>query len=197
MLTKNEKKVLRYITANYNSYPSINKIAKDCKLTPNGAYKILRKFEKENILKFKKISNIKAYHLDFENIKTKNIMELAFMPDEIKGRISYRIEDLKPLKTLTKICALFGSYIIKEKANDLDVLFVLERKNYGKYKDKLREIKPILPTKLHDMVQTRQDLIENIKNGNKIIPTILEKGIFLWGYDELVNILEKCQLKKN
>ena len=72
MLTKNEKKVLRYVMIYSKDFVSINKIAKECNLSPNGTLKILRKFEKENILNFKKISNSKVYYLNFKNNKTKN-----------------------------------------------------------------------------------------------------------------------------
>lgn len=189
MLTKNEKNVLRYIMANYSIYSSINKIAKECKITPNGAYKILKKFEEEKILKFKQISNIKSYYLDFENSKTKNIMELALSPKIIKGRIKYRAGDLEPLKKITKICILFGSYISdKKEPNDLDVLFVFDKKNYNEYKKTLNKIKEICPVAIHDVIQTEQDLVNNIKKRDKVIMNILEKGIFLWGQSTIVKV---------
>ena len=138
MITKNERKVLRYLMLNYYSKSSINKIAKDCRLTPNGAYKILKKFEKEGILKFSRISNLKLYCLDFENSKTKSIIELALMPETMTKKIKYRAEDLEPLKELTKACALFGSYTTnKEKASDLDIFFLLDKKHRISYNNGL------------------------------------------------------------
>ena len=49
MITKNEKKVLRMLFAELGKDNSINQIAKACNLAPNGAFKILRKFEKEGM----------------------------------------------------------------------------------------------------------------------------------------------------
>lgn len=189
MLTKNEKRVLCYVMINYSSCPSINKIAKECKITPNGAYKILKKFEGENILKFKQISNIKSYYLDFKNNKTKNIMELALSPKNIKGRIKYRAGDLEPLKKITKICVLFGSYTTEKKEpNDLDVLFVFDKKNYKEYKKILNKIKEICPVAIHDVIQTKQDLVNNIKKRDEVIMNIFERGIFLWGQSTIVKV---------
>lgn len=189
MLTKNEKRVLRYVMVNYSSYPSINKIAKECKITPNGAYKILKKFEWEKILKFKQISNIKSYYLDFKNNKTKNIMELALSPKIIEGRIKYRAGDLEPLKKITKTCVLFGSYTAEKKEpNDLDVLFVFDKKNYKEYKKISNKIKEICPVAIHDVIQTKQDLVNNIKKRDKVIMNILENGIFLWGQSIIVKV---------
>ena len=60
MLTDNQKKVLRYLIINQDNFPSINQVAKDNNLAPNGALKILNKFKEEGMLKIKQISNIKA-----------------------------------------------------------------------------------------------------------------------------------------
>ena len=111
MLTEKEIKVLRYLAVHSKECPSINKIAKECKITPNGTYKILRKFENEGILSFKQISNIKSYYIDFGNRKSLNILELALTSDVTKKRIKYRIEDLKGMEKITEACILFGSYI--------------------------------------------------------------------------------------
>src|SRR3989338_9378065 len=108
MLTKNEKKVLRLLLTAFNRERSINNIAKECSLAPNGAYKILKKFEEEGILKAKHIANIKSYSINFDDEKTDNILELALMP-KLEGRIKYRLEDLKGLKEITKACILFRS----------------------------------------------------------------------------------------
>ena len=45
MLTKNEKRVLRLLLTAFDKQYSINNVAKECGLVPNGAYKILKKFE--------------------------------------------------------------------------------------------------------------------------------------------------------
>ena len=60
MLTRNEKKVLRLLLTAFDMEYSINNIAKECGLAPNGAYKILKKFEGEGILKANLIVQFKA-----------------------------------------------------------------------------------------------------------------------------------------
>ena len=114
MLTRNEKYVLRFLATSRQEY-SINEIAKVCSLTPNGAYKILKKLERAGILKAKQIANIKSYKLDFGNEKTQRVLELAFMHDALEGRIKLRAEDLYPLKEVTQACILFGSYITEKQ----------------------------------------------------------------------------------
>lgn len=191
MLTVNEKKVLRFLAISLvNSY-SINDIARACKLTPNGAYKLLAKFENEGVLIAKKIANIKAYRLNFNSEKTTLVLELAFMSDKIEGRIKLRAEDIKPLRDVTKACVLFGSYITtKKEPGDLDALFVLEKKNFETYKKALSRVQDITPVKIQDVVQTPNDLEQNLKKEDPIVTVALREGIVLWGFGALVDVIK-------
>ncbi len=193
MLTEKEVKVLRYLSVHSKNHQSINQIAKECKITPNGAYKILKKFENEGVLLFKQISNIKSYYIDFQNKKSLNIMELALTSKINKERIKHRIEDIKPMEKTTKTCILFGSYISgKKEPNDLDVLVVFEKNRYDAYQETLNRIKEICPVAIHDVIQTKHDLIDNIRKGDSVIINILENGIVLWGQSLIVEVLKNA-----
>lgn len=190
MWTENEKKVLRFLFANFNSEFSINEIAKQCSLSPNGAFKILKKLEKENILKPKKISNIKAYKLNFSKPKTIKTLELILMDESRNPKISYRHEDLNPLKEYSDLCMIFGSYARgKEKPNDLDTLFIIKEKNYKKFHEALEKVKRTLPIKIHEVIQTEKDLIKKLKNNEEIMNEILNEGIVLWGQEAIVKVI--------
>ncbi|MDP4012954.1 MAG: hypothetical protein Q8R00_05115 [Candidatus Nanoarchaeia archaeon] len=191
ILTANEKQVLRFLAVSTRKNYSINDIAKACKLTPNGAYKLLVKFEKEDILKADHIANIKAYKLNFESEKTVRVIELALMSNVIEGRVKLRIEDLKPLRAVTKACVLFGSYITtKKEPKDLDVLFVLEKKNFEAYKRVLSKVQDITPVKIQDVVQTVEDVKQNLKEDDPIVIAALRDGIVLWGFDVIVEVIK-------
>ncbi|MDP1695060.1 MAG: hypothetical protein Q8L34_05980 [Candidatus Woesearchaeota archaeon] len=190
MLTVNEKQVLRFLAASIGKDYSINDIARECKLTPNGAYKLLSKWEKEDVLNAKTIANIRSYKLNFENEKTRNILNLAFMATTLQGRIKLRTEDLKPLKSMTQICIIFGSYTTaKKNPADLDIVFVLEKKNFEKYKQMLSKVQEITPIKIQDIIQTTKDLEQNIKKKDPVIAEVIKKGIVLWGFDVLVKVI--------
>lgn len=194
MLTENERKVLKFVLLTFDRDYSINEISKNCKLTPNGAYKILKNFEKENVLMYKKVANIKSYKLNFNN-KTIKLLELILIPEIKLKRIIHRIEDIKSLRSVTSACILFGSYIKTEKANDLDILFIIEKNNFKKYKKILNEIKYITPIKIHDVIQTKQDLIDNILKKEGVILDILKKGIIIWGQDVIIEVIKNVYQK--
>ncbi|MBI2144239.1 hypothetical protein HYU17_03765 [Candidatus Woesearchaeota archaeon] len=173
---------------------SINDVAKACSITPNGAYKILRKLEKEGVLKAKHVANIKAYKPDFDNEKTMRVYELAFMPDElIPSRIKLRADDFKQLKAVTKACILFGSYITtKQKPDDIDALFVVGKNSFEGYKKTLAKVQDITPVKIHDIVQTTEDLRQNLKKNDQIVTEALHRGIALWGFGTIIQVIKNA-----
>jgi DNA-binding Lrp family transcriptional regulator len=187
MLTDNEKNVLRFLLNAFDTEYSINNIAKQCNLAPNGALKILKKFEKEGILKVKKIANIKSYKINFDNDKTEAVLELT-LTSTLEGRMKNRFDDIKELKESTEACILFGSYISKQNPQDMDVLFVLS--NFKEYRRKLRAIKEVLPVKVHDVIQTEDDLKKNILDKDKVITEILKTGIIFWGQRTLIKVIK-------
>lgn len=188
MLTKNEKKVLRYLLANVYIETSINQISKECHLSPNGAYKILKRLESEGVLLQKKIANIISYKINFMDSKTKKILALA-ITDKIEGKVQHRYQDLRAFMQLTSLCAIYGSYLTKTQPHDLDLFFILSPKKYAAYAEKLRSVQDIVPLPIHDLVQTKQDFITNLKKGNKVLESILREGIVLWGQEELIEVL--------
>lgn len=195
ILTVNEKRVLRFLATSIGKDYSINDIAKTCRLTPNGAHKLLTKLEKEGVLKPKQIANLKSYKLDFENEKTSRVLELALMPDTLEGRVKLRAEDLKLLKATANACVLFGSYITtKKEPGDLDVLFILKRGGLESYKKALSKVQDIVPVKIQDVVQTIDDIERNLKRGDPIVAEALRNGIILWGFDVLARVIKNaCQ----
>jgi hypothetical protein len=189
MLTQNEKNVLKTIFTSFEDN-SINAISKKCHLAPNGAMKILKKFEKENILKPKKISNLISYKINFEDEKTRSILQLALI-SELKGRLKFRYGDLKDLKGLTESAIIFGSYTdLKKDPNDLDLLIILKKNDFEEYKKESSRIFKTMPIKIHEVLQTQEDFKGNLIKKDKIILEILKTGIILWGQDKIINFIE-------
>lgn len=185
VLTANEKKVLKQLLVNFDRESSINQIARACHLSPNGAYKLLGKLKREGILQEKKIANLRSFTINFQAVKTRKILELAFI-EPLEGKIKYRFGDLKPLREITLICIIFGSYISKQDPHDLDLFIVLEKKHFRRYKQRLLEVKDLVPITVHDVIQTPDDLVTNLQGGNELIKKAIKEGIVLWGQEALV-----------
>ncbi|MEK6960904.1 MAG: hypothetical protein AABX47_07050 [Nanoarchaeota archaeon] len=193
ILTKNEKRVLRFLAASVGKTQSMNEIGKGCGVTSGGAFKILTKLEKEGVVQATPIANLKAYKLDFDGENTESVLHIAFVPEKLEGRLKLRAQDLRPLKDCTKICAIFGSYTTTNpNPNDLDIMLVLEKKDFSAYKHALKKAKDIIPIKIQDIVQTTEDLEENLRKGDPVISEIVSSGIVLWGFDALVQVIKNA-----
>jgi DNA-binding Lrp family transcriptional regulator len=189
MLTIKEKKVLRMILFAFDADYSINQIAKECKIAPNGALKILNKFKNEGILTIRDIANIKSYKINFEDEKAELILELALMQD-LDNKIKNRLDDLKEMKGIADSSIIFGSYLTSKDPDDLDILFILKKENYKNYKESLKNIKDIMPIKIHDIAQTKEDIEKNIIRKDLIVLDAIKKGIILWGQRTIIGVIK-------
>lgn len=193
VLTKNEKKILRFLAASTGKKQSMNEVGKACGVTSGGTFKILTKLEKEGIVQATRIANVKAYKLDFRGENTESVLHIALVPGKLEGRAKLRAQDLERLRDCTKVCAIFGSYITpKPNPSDLDVLFVFEKKDFDAYNDALEKVKDIIPIKIQDVIQTVEDLEDNLRKGDPVITGIVRNGIFLWGFDVLVQVIKNA-----
>lgn len=193
VFTENERKVLKFIGASGGNV-SINDLSNQINISTGSAYKVLTKFEKEGVITAFPISNIVTYPFNFTNEKTKPVIELVYAPEQLENKIKMRAYDLKPLKDTTQLCLLFGSYITsKQNPSDLDILFVIEKEKFVDYKKALTKVQLITPIKIQDVVQTKEDLIQNIRKQDPIIVEALKKGIALWGFELLAEVIQDAR----
>src|SRR3989344_6072578 len=130
------------------------------------------------------------YSINFTNSKTRSILELSLI-EEANNKIKNRIEDLKGLQKITGAAIIFGSYIIeKENPEDIDLFFLLNKENFRKYKEEAKKIYPAMPIKVHDVLQTSEDLEKNILKKDKIIIEILRRGFILWGQNKIIEAIK-------
>ena len=97
--------------------------------------------------------------------------------------------DLKQLKKYVKACILCGSILTRgEKAKDVDVLVIIQKRNFKKVEQKKTELSKFATKPVHFIYQTQKDFRENIKKKDEPILHIIKKGAVLWGH----NIILEC-----
>ena len=194
MFTVNEKKVLKFLMTLF-SYKSINNISKECNLTPNGAYKILKKLEKLGIINYEEISKIKAYKINFNNDLTLSYLEIALTDERTnEAKIKIRIRDFQELKKIFKAVIIIGSYITdKKNPDDIDIIFIFDKEKFKLFRKTLDKSIDIIPYRIHDILQTPEDIVNNLKKQDKIIITAIRNGVILWGYDFIARSVKNAQ----
>ena len=190
-LTENEAKVMDFLVRNFNERNSINEIGRRLKITPMGVYKILKKLESIHAVIPEVTKYGTFYRADLlEEIGSK-FSELVLIQNELNDYSKVLEEDFEQLKSVTLSCILFGS-VIKEgsKARDIDVLLVLEKRNFKKVHNKLEEIKELKPKKIHDVMMTKEDLVKTIRKNDEVVLDIIKGGKVLWGSEIIVEAIK-------
>ncbi|MBI2558497.1 winged helix-turn-helix transcriptional regulator [Candidatus Woesearchaeota archaeon] len=191
-LTVNEARVMDFLVRNFKERNSINQIAKRLKLSPMGAYKILKKLEKANAIKAEKIGNAVYYRANLDEEIGRKLAEFVLVQSEFNNTFAkVYADDLRKLKYVALSCILYGSILKAGKeAKDVDALIIIEKKDYKKVSNKLADIQQIATKRIHDIRMTKEDLAKNLKKGNEAMIDMLKYGQVLWGAGIIVEAIK-------
>lgn len=188
--SKNEQKMLSFLTHHFAEKYNINQLAGHIGITPAGALKLLRKLEREGTAKLQKLGNAIFYTLDFASDLARKKAELSLFEEIKLPYARVQAEDLKRLRPFVLAAALFGSVLEKgEKAKDIDALAVIEKGKYKLVQRALDELQRLKPKRIQLVLQTPKDLAQNLRKPDKVILEIIRTGKVLWGHDVIVNAI--------
>ncbi len=190
-ITENESRTINFLLRNFPKDYNINQLSRELKLSPRGAYKILKKLEEYKILSSKRIGNNIIYKINFSEDLALETCQLALNEKKAPPYIQTWINDLQPLKEITEMAILFGSILTKEKqAVDVDVLLVFGKENFLKVQEQIKKINQIKSKKIHAVIQTKEDLLSNIKKKDPAILEEIRTGLILWGRNIFVEAIK-------
>ncbi|MEK6898768.1 MAG: nucleotidyltransferase domain-containing protein [Nanoarchaeota archaeon] len=188
---ENEMKLILAILKSPEKEHSATTLSKELKISVMGALKIARRLEEKGILNKKKIGMANIYSLNLKNEHSKDyvIFLLKREKEQANPYIKMWLKELKKINSTASI--LFGSILTnEEKANDIDVLLIVNKDNIKNIKKEIESINVINQKKIHPLFQTKEDLTEQIKEKNKVILNAL-KGIFVSGEEALIEIINQ------
>lgn len=188
----NEKKLLCFLIKHFSENYSINQLAKQLGLTPKGMHKLLKCLENQGIVKPKKMANAIFYHINFDSDLARKSAELSLF-EQIKSPFArVQAKDLERLRPTVLAAILFGSVLEKgQKAQDIDVMVVFEKKNYREFERRLNELQKLKTKQINPVMQTPEDLINNLKKKDKIMLEIIKTGKVLWGQQIIVDAINQ------
>src|SRR3989344_5257167 len=192
-ITKSEMDAILELVKSPEIDYNANNLAKSIKLTSMGALKILKRLEKESILKSKKIGKASIYKIRTDDNYAKKYVSLIISREALHAspKIKRWINELNKIKNADNII-LFGSILDKEEPNDIDALFVTDKKRFSKLQKEIDEINKINIKKIHPVYQTEHDIIENIKKRHKPILNAI-KGIIIKGEEKFIEVYNESR----
>ena len=197
ILSNNTFKIINFLIRNLELY-NINQIARTLNLSIGSTHKILKLLEKRNIVNIKGLGNALYYSINFNNNEAIKISELILIEDKNNILKENKIaniyaQDLE--KFDAKLIILFGSILIKkDQAKDVDVLFVIKNKKQIKDVNNFcLDISKIRTKKVNTLIMLEQDLVNNIKNKNKVVIDLIKNGVILKGEDVFIKGIKNAR----
>ena len=158
-----------------------------------GALKILKKLEKENILKPKKIGKATIYSINIKDNYARRYVELILSREELYAnpKVKRWIQELKKIKN-AELIILYGSVLKNQEPNDIDTLFIVNKNKFQKLQKEIEETNKINIKKIHPLYQTFEDIIDNLKKKHKPLLNAI-KGIVISGQEKFIEVYNESR----
>ncbi len=193
MLSSNECEVVNFLTRRFKEKYNINQLAREIGLSPKGMHKLLRRLEEGGILKRQRLGNAVFYAMNFGSDKACKIAEFSLIEEIKLPYARAQAKDIERFRPQVKAAILFGSVLKKgEGANDIDVLMVLEQRQYKKFQQAVNDLQKIKTKRVHIVLQTSRDLVKNLKKSDPVIEEIIKEGNVLWGQENIVAAIREA-----
>ncbi len=185
-------KLLKEPLADYNA----NSLSKNQGITAMGALKILKRLEKQNLLRSKKMGKAVFYKPNLADDYPKRFFELLLekQAEESSPRVKKWVRELRKLSDKAQAAIMFGSVLEKQDHGDVDVLLILEPSQNDVVEKALEELNQLNVKKIHAVKQTKEDLAQNIRKGDRVVLEALGKGIIPFGYEKIVEAIKDAAL---
>ncbi len=191
-ITDNEMAFVLWIFKSPEHEYNAHSIAKLIGISPMGALKIAKRLEKEDVIVSRELGKARFYGLNLDSDYVKQYIKFLLKREAEKAEpyVKAWISEIRKIKNADS-AVLFGSVLRKKgEAKDIDVLLITNKEIFSKLKNEVEKINLINVKRLHPVYQTKDDFIKNIKKGDKVLLNAI-KGIFVFGEDILIDMLEK------
>jgi predicted nucleotidyltransferase len=187
-MTENEKNILKLLFKDFTAQYNARSMSKHVSMTPRGTLKALKLLEQQNLVCAKQFGNAIQYVFNFHSFIAQKTIELL-LAEEAEQNYKRWLEEFNIFEE-AKILLLFGS-ITKNKQSyrDIDVVIVIRKGDYPTLRKKIEEKNKILFKKIHPVIQTPADFLENIQKKDPVILDAIRTGIALKGGTEFVEVM--------
>lgn len=193
--TKMEKEIVLKLFKGFLSDYNPSTISNEIHKTRIGAFKALKKLEKDTIIKGKNFGKARFYSIDYNNQYALKNVETLLM-EEANPYQRWK-DELKELSKYADIIVMFGSFARNQNtAGDIDLLLIFDKKNSNKVNEIVKEKNQMLAKKIHPINQTINDFKDNLKKKDKVIINAVKEGIVLHGYEKYLEIISDVAGRK-
>ena len=195
--TNLNRKIRLILLKDFTPNHTITSLAKELKITRTGMWKILKKLEKQQYIKLKKIGTGKTstYIIKLNwNILTEKALALYLTEESLKQ--SRWVNNFEELKDKVDFLIIYGSILHnQEQANDIDIMGIAKKENLTKIEETIQKIQKIQHKKIHSINFTQKEFQQELENKNKAFIEAIKKGAILFGQEEFIQFMKDAQKK--
>ena len=194
---ENQEKALKVLLKDATVKHSITTLSKEIGVSRVGAWKIIKKLQKEKLIILTQIeegkTNIYAITLNWDNPVTEKILAFILTKDAVNQQ--RWVSNFAQLGKKVDFLMLYGSIIHSPKeANDIDIIgIVSNRKNFIEIGNILDKIQKTQLKKIHAINFTPKEFMYEIKKQNKAFIDALKKGVILFGQENFIRFVKKIK----
>ncbi|PIN81876.1 hypothetical protein COV11_00790 [Candidatus Woesearchaeota archaeon CG10_big_fil_rev_8_21_14_0_10_30_7] len=186
MLSEGEKKILLVLFKDFSTQYNARSISKQVNMTHEGAFKALKNLEKKGFVISKSFGKATMYKMKYGPLTKKNLELLLLEESELN--YARWVDEVKNFNE-SSILVLFGSVLESKEYKDVDLLVVVSKERYDALIKKIDGKNKLLLKKIHPIIQTINDLKNNIIKKDPVIIDAIKNGIVLKGQEKFVEVL--------
>lgn len=182
--SKIKRNILNIFLSNPDEKYYVRQLATVLKSSVGTIHREVVKFEKSGILSSEKVGNLRFFCANKNNPLFKELKQIIFKTEGIKGRIETELKKLKNIKA----AFIYGSFAKGEEVKDSDVdLFLIGDFDEDELIPKISKLEEELNREINYTIYTPEEFKKEKKAKNSfILEVIKEPKIFLIGdRDEL------------
>ncbi|HLC84990.1 MAG TPA: hypothetical protein VJH22_04310 [Candidatus Nanoarchaeia archaeon] len=183
-LTEKEKRIVLVLAKDFTALYNARSLSKQVGMTPRGALKALKNLELIGLVKGRPFGRAIIYKLIYNEHARKLLPLLLFEEAQTASRW---VKDFEGFKARALI--IFGSAIRGKGHNDVDLMILIDQKDYDLVQKQVEEKNALLVKPIHPVWQTRNDLERNLKKSDPVLVEMLKSGLVLKGQELIAEAL--------
>lgn len=193
MLEMSDESILRILLKDIAKKHTITSLSEEIGIGRSGIWKALKRLESKNLINLTPIGKGKtsAYEitLNWKNPLVERTLAMILIKDALKQE-KWRY-NFKELENQVGFLILFGSILHSPKeANDIDILNLVNKKNFTKIDKIVRDVQITQNKKIHAIDVTKKELKEELNNKNKAYLDAFKRGIVLFGQEDFIKFIK-------
>jgi len=189
-------KILKILLKEFSVKHTITSIAKELGMSRVGAWKTLKKLEKESLVILTRLGPGKtstcSISLNWENPLLEKTLSLILAEEAIKNQ--RWLDNFKELENKIDFLILYGSIIYSNAANDIDILGITHKNNFIEIESTIAKIQKTQIKKIHAVNFKEAEFKQELEKPNRAFIDAINRGIVLFGHEKFIRFIRGIKI---